>query len=163
MLKTIDAFLWRRCNKATIDTLVGDSPGQYHITLSTSGFDLFFRGLTSQNPTDRGGYDYIIPLEPFTGKAAVARHDLTIRNMGPRSKRRDWNIPSQRPGSAYELWRVGRAFLTRSDVGDKDFIIIARDVDNGFHGRWIQSANYNDLPDKMRQAMDVSDVGWQNI
>jgi hypothetical protein len=163
MLKAVNAFLWRRCNKATIDSLVGDSRGQYHITLKTGEFDSFFRGINSQKPTDLGGYDYIVRLESFTGTVAVERHDITIRYMGAKSARKDWNIPSQRPESAYELWRVKRAFFSRSDVGDKDFIIIARDINNGFHGRWIRSVDYDDLPDEMKQVMNRSDVGWQEL
>jgi hypothetical protein len=163
MLKQVDAFLWRRCNKATIDSLVGDSAGQYHITLSTGKFEGFFQGLTRENTTDRDGYDFIVPFESFTGKDPVAQQNLTIRYMGPKSARKDWNIPSQRPQSAYELWRLGRAFSSRSDVGDKDFIVIARDVDNGFHGRWIKSTDFEHLPDDMKRAMSESDVGWKKL
>lgn len=163
MHKVVNAFLWRQCNKATVDSLLGESRGQYDIRLGSGKYDAFFQGAQSQNQTQLGGYDYIINIHPFTGKNEVEAHSLTVRFMGPNSSRKDWYIRSQRPESAYELWRMGRGFSARSDVGDKDFIVIARDTDNDFHARWIRSADFDHLPDRMKEAMEKRDSGWQEL
>jgi len=160
--KELDAFLWRKCNQATLDTLLGVSEGQYHIALSRQDFSPFLRGLSQNKPTDKGGYEFNVPIQPFDGPGAVPLSEIVIRYMGPESGRKDWNIRAQRPGSAYELWRE-RGYVSRQSVGDNDFIIIARDINNGFHGRWIRSADFVALPEEMKMPMTKSEVGWQAL
>lgn len=163
MHKELDAFLWRSCNKATLDTLLDVSRGQYDIRLTKRDFDSFFRSLAPHSLTDLGGYSITVPLQPFTGANPIALSKIVVRHLGPESGRKDWNISSQRMKSAYELWRIGRGFVSRDSVGEKDFIVIARDTDNGFHGRWIRSADFNALPAVMKGLMNSSEVGWAEL
>jgi hypothetical protein len=163
MRKELDGFLWRSCNRATLDTLLGVSSGQYHIALPKRDFSPFFRGLSAQNPTERGGFEFMVPIQPFSGSNPVEQRTIVVRYLGLESERKDWNIRAQRPDSAYELWRENRGFVSRQSVGDNDFIVIARDTDNGFHGRWIRSADFNALPEEMRKPMINSEAGWQAL
>lgn len=163
MHKELDAFLWRSCNSATLDTLLGVSDGQYHIALPRRDFENFFRGLPRQNPTKKGGYEFTVQLQPFSGHDPVELTEIVVRHMGPESERKDWNIRAQRPESAYALWRQHRGFASRQSVSDKDFIVIARDTDNGFHGRWIRSADFNALPAVMKGLMNSSEAGWAEL
>lgn len=162
MLKPIKAFLWRKCEKATLDTLNGISAGQYHIALSTEDFNDFFDGLPRINLTEKGGFDIKVPLQPFTGTDPIGAAEITVRYMGPKSARKDWNIPAQRPETAYELWRKGRGFLPESS-DFSDYIVIARDIDNCFHARWIRSADFNALPSIMKQAIQKNHTGWYQL
>lgn len=161
MRKQLDAFLWRRCNQATLDTLLGVSDGQYDIRLLKRDYIPFFRGLTQTNPTKLNGFDIVLTIQPFNGSNPVQMGELVIRYMGPLSKRKDWNIRSQRPTTAYELWRDKRGFETRANVGQYDFIIIARDTDNDFHARWIRTEDFKSLPLKMQQHMTKVEAGWE--
>lgn len=163
MQKELDAFLWRNCNKATLDTLLDVSKGQYDIRLTKRNFDNFFRDLSPRYPTQLGGYSLIVPLQPFTGDNPIGLSEIVVRHLGPRSERKDWNISSQRKEAAYELWREGRGFVSRKSVGEKDFIVIARDIDNGFHGRWIRSADFDALPAAMKNRMSTSEAGWATL
>lgn len=163
MRKVLDAFLWRKCNAATLDSLMGVSRGQYHITLQAHDYVPFFRNLGQTNPTPRGGFEIIVPLQPFTGANPVKGTNITVRFMGSSSARRDWNIRSQRPETAYELWREGRGFANPATVGDQDYIIIARDTDNGFHARWLRTPDFRNIPIEMREHMNGSDAGWHSL
>ncbi|WP_164706994.1 hypothetical protein, partial [Pseudomonas viridiflava] len=157
MRKELDAFLWRSCNKATLDSLLDVSRGQYDVRLTKRDYERFFRGLSPHAPTALDGYNITVALQPFSGINPVGEAQIVVRYLGPKSSRKDWIISSQRPDSAYELWRENRGFVSRQSVGEKDFIVIARDVDNGFHGRWIRSEDFNTLPDVMRQPMNSSE------
>lgn len=163
MRKELDGFLWRICNRATLDTLLGVSKGQYHIAVPKRDFEPFFRGLSKQNPTKRGGFEFVVPLQPFTGVSAVDQSSIVVRYLGAESTRKDWNFSSQRPDSAYELWRPNRGFISRQSVGEKDFLVIVRDTDNGFHARWIRSVDFDALPEKMRNLMIKSEAGWHTL
>ncbi len=160
MQKPIDAILWRRANRATLDTLLGQSRGQYHITLQTHEYTQFFKGISKKAPTSLGGFDLEIPIEPFTGANPVPTEVVVIRFMGDSSTRKDWNIPSQRPETAYPLWRPERAFRSVKDAGDLEYLVIARDVESGFHARWIRTDDFAFLPDTVQKLLKTHDAGW---
>lgn len=163
MLVRVDAILWRRCNTATIDTLLGLSRGQYHITLQTHSYDEFFVGLAKHNPTDLGGHEYHVPIASFTGTSPVPERTLVVRYMGPRSARQDWNISAQRPDTAYELWRPDRGFIDRASAGDRDFLVIIRDGTQNFHARWIRSVDFPVLPPVIQEHMLRTAAGWVKL
>jgi len=160
---TIEAVLWRRVNQATISTLQGESPGQYDIRLgSTADFDGFFAGLARNNDTPLGGFDLQVPLHAFEGREPVSQETLTIRYMGAGAARKnDWYIPSQRPTTAYALWRQGRglkAGYTYSDA-TSPFLYILRDTAGEFHARWIELDQLPQLPQGFSEILGSADVG----
>ncbi|WP_395770252.1 hypothetical protein [Arenimonas sp.] len=163
MLKPVNAILWRKCNQATIDTLEGVSNGQYHIALQTHDYSRFFIGVEKKNNTGLGGYELDVPIEPFSGQNPVDALTLTFKYMGQTSARKDWNIPAQRPDTAYPLWRKGRGYSSRKTVGTHDYIVIARDTDGSFHARWVRSADFIAIPEKLRTLMLASDAGWSEV
>lgn len=163
MLKRVNAIFWRRCNQATFDSLNGNSRGQYDIRLTRQNFEQFFAGVPHTGTTALGGYDVVVPLEPYTGSQPVAATSITIRYMGEKSARKDWNIPSQRPDSAYPLWRPGRGIGTTFNTDDREYVLIARDVDGNFHARWINDADFSALPTEVQQIMESSEVGWRSL
>ncbi len=163
MLTRVDAILWRKCNQATFDSLIGHSKGQYHIGLSKGDFESFFIGLSQSSVTDLDGYDLVVPIQEFTGPQPVPEANITVRFMGPKSARRDWNIPSQRPGTAYTLWQPGRGMGTTFSAGAHEYVLIVRDLDGNFHARWVNSTDFDALPMVVQEIMRSKEVGWRSL
>jgi hypothetical protein len=156
----IDAILWRKWNQATFDTLIGESRGQYHITLTTlPELSDFFASADQTDDTDIGGFTLTFEVQPFEGDPPVDRQELSVRFMGSESARRDWNIPSQRPETAYPLWRVGRGPPTQYSKTLREYLIIVRDVNGGYHARWISDGEFDNLPALVRSKMQAKGVG----
>ena len=163
MLKNVDAILWRRCNQATFDSLNGNSRGQYDIRLTRGDFELFFLGVPQINSTELGGFDLEVQFQPFTGPQPVAATSVTIRFMGQNSARRDWNIPSQRPDTAYPLWRPGRGVDATFNANAHEYVLIARDIDGNFHARWIKDAAFSMLPTNVQEILNSREVAWRML
>lgn len=150
-LVPIDAILWRRLQQANYDSLDGLSAGQYDIRLGRDDdVATFFAGVPQLNLTPLGGYDLQVPVAAFNGTSPVPQMELRVRYMGPQSQRKDWNIPSQRPDTAYPLWRLSRSNPNRLA---ENFVIIVRDVLGQFHARWLDAAAVAALPDQLRLAL----------
>lgn len=161
----VKGVLWRRVLQATIDTLTDDSKGQFHIALTTNPLIAqFFDGLPQKNPTPHGGYELDVPIAGFDGPNPVPAQSLTVRYMGPSSKRKDWNIPSQRSATAYPLWRPGRAFPAgQPPAAGTDTIVLVRDHNDGFHARWLSAAAVDTLPEPLRSTILSDEAGvWWN-
>jgi hypothetical protein len=160
VLKPISAVLWRRCNQATFDTLNGNSSGQYDIRLA-KGLDFreFFRGISPVNHTNLGGYTLEIPIQAFDGEPPVTGTELIVRFIGEKSERKDWYIPSQRPATAYELWRPGRGVGAQFNVERPEYLVLIRDYDDAFHARWISSDSISKLPIEMQQLLSSNECG----
>ncbi|MHB1638831.1 MAG: hypothetical protein ACYCUD_03190 [Candidatus Dormibacteria bacterium] len=156
----VKGLLWRICNQATYDSLHGTSQGQYDIRLTAKPVIAeFFAGLAHYDPTDLGGYTVHVPLAAFEGAHPVAESTLAVRYMGPNSERKDWNIPSQRPETAYPLWRPGRGVPDTVGAAAGDYVLIVRDIANAFHARWLRGTNLAALPSNIREAILAETVG----
>jgi hypothetical protein len=79
--------------------------------------------------------------------------------MGADSERRDWNIPSQRPETAYSLWRSGRGVQTQFDETRRDFVLLLRDTNDQFHARWIRDESFDQVPERLRALMLSKPIG----
>jgi 5-methylcytosine-specific restriction protein B len=160
--KRVSSILWRKVNQATVDTLIGKSSGQYDIRLAIpAGISDFFRGVEEEDKTERGGFSLYVPFEALEGADGVPPQTVEVRYMGPASKRKDWNIPSQRPETAYPLWRRGRGLpvgITRPP-DPPHYIVIARDTKDKFHARWLNDEDVRGLPADMKRMMQKREVG----
>lgn len=146
----VPQMLWRRVLQATIDTLDGESRGQYDIRLARpNGIAGFFDGL-AQTPNGKGGYSVKVLLEPAPG---VGPESVEVAYIGPQSARNDWRITSQRPNTAYPLWRKGTGLLPTTSAGD-DFVLLLRDPVLKYHARWLRKAERPRLP--MRVASELA-------
>lgn len=162
MKKQVAAILWRQVLQATLDTLEGESRGQYHITLTTHpGISQFFGSLERQLEGSHGGYTIAVPLEAYEGSEPVPAQTLPIKYVGPLSERRDWRIASQRPRTAYPLWREDRDPVTYV-THPKQYIVIVRDVDDKFHARWISPKGLERLPEELRRMFESRQMGIYN-
>ncbi len=160
----VKAVLWRRVLKATIDTLIGEAKTQYDIRLTADAqIAPFFDGV-AQVAGGNGGYTIHAPIAAFDGPNPVPPTTLEVHYMGSQSARKDWNLPSQRPTTAYPLWRPGRAFPKGSPPSDgTDTIILIRDDQNQFHARWLAPAGIAALPDPIRTLVNKDQAGvWWN-
>jgi 5-methylcytosine-specific restriction protein B len=158
-LVKVVAVMWRTINRASVDTLAGRSNGQYDIRLGTAEWlHNFFAGLTQEAEGDKGGFVVHVPLEALSGENPVEAQALSVKFMGADSVRKDWNIPAQRPTTAYALWRMGRGLPTNHVFAatDQNWIVIARDDDNRFHARWINSERFAALPLDLQQSISAS-------
>ncbi len=159
-LAALEAMLWRRVNKATFDSLAGASPGQYDIRLTASpDIAVFFVGLPTRDATELGGDSIDLTIEPFDGLDPVPRQELEIRYMGARSARKDWNIPSQRPETAYPLWRLGSRAAYTFDATRRDFVLILRDRGDNFHARSVTEETFAHLPETVSTLLLSKEVG----
>lgn len=156
----LSAILWRRMNRATFDTLAGNSAGQYDIRLgSDESIEEFLEGVDPQEHTELGGFTLAVPIEAFDGPNPIGPQTLHVRYMGRESARGDWNIPSQRPDTAYPLWRRGRGAPLQFQSSPHEFALLARDVHGHFHARWISEQNFNNLPPEIQTMLLQRDVG----
>lgn len=155
-------LLWRKVLNATIDTLRGRSSGQYDIRLARpEGIEEFFAGLP-RTYTDLGGYNIQVPIAATTAPVPTAATSLTVAFIGPESERRDWRIPSQRPETAYPLWRLGVGLRHDTESGT-DFIVMVRDSHGIFHARWLAGDRLELLPRELVSAMRVANSGVVQI
>jgi hypothetical protein len=158
----IEALLWRKVNKATYDTLVGISRGQYDIRLgSAPDYESFFQGVVREGETDLGGFDLTVPIAPYRGSDPVPQSTITVRHMGPGSRRKDWYIRAQRPNTAYPLWRPGRGFPSEYQHSDADspYVYIVRTVDGTFHARMASKNDLENFPEIVQRTFRSSDFG----
>lgn len=161
-MKYVQAVLWRNFNKATFDTLAGNSKGQYDIRLgSTLPLDDFFKGETRSNNTELGGFDIRIQVEGFGSSdndEYIPQQELNIRYMGSQSARKDWNIPSQRPETAYPLWVDADRYP--GTIDEKSYIILIRTVDGRYYGRLLLRSEIQTLPFAIETRIEEKkDVG----
>ena len=161
MRKPIRAIFWRRANKATVDTLTGRSQGQYDIRWSLDATSEFFEGIQQNEPTTLGGYTLAVPLQPFGGPNPVPARTIQVHFMGPSSERKDWYIRAQRPDTAYDLWRQGRGLPGDHEFAnaDRKYLLIIRDNEGLYHGRWANEATFDALPVPLKSRMKAEEVG----
>lgn len=157
VLVPIDAIMWRRLQQANFDSLDGMSRGQYDIRLGRDNdVAAFFDGVPQLNNSALGGYELRVPIAAFDGANPIQATELRVRFMGQQSERRDWNIPSQRPDTAYQLWRLNRVNPNRAA---ENYVIIARDVFGHFHARWLSATAVAALPAGLQQEMRSKNFG----
>jgi hypothetical protein len=94
-----------------------------------------------------------VPIAAFQGDDPVEATTIDVGHLGPSSQRRDWNIRSQRPETAYPLWRTGRGIPDTLEEAAGDYVLIIRDVDGAFHARWLRGSSLAALPLNIREAM----------
>jgi 5-methylcytosine-specific restriction enzyme B len=125
----------------------------------------FFRGVPQRAQTALGGFTLDVHVEAFEGANPVPAQKLIVRYMGGKSVRRDWNIPSQRPATAYPLWREGRGLPrhTRRPPSPPHYVILARDTDDKFHARWLTSEGFARLPPEVKKMAQQEEVGVYSI
>lgn len=153
----VDAILWRQVTKTNYNTLSGTAKGEYDIRLGIDDeIDSFFRGVSKTDQTALGGYTLKIDLAPLESTSPVPKTPLRVRYMGPRSSRGDWNIPSQRPDTAYPLWRLSRV---NPNQAEDNYIVIARCVDGTFHARWLKPKAFGQLPIFLQKRFSSATFG----
>lgn len=155
-MEYVHSILWRNYNQATVDTLKGESRGQYDIRLGAkSGLADFFENIPRKNLTDLGGYDVNIRLEEVrdeSGNVVCEEKILNVRFMGENSKRKDWNIPSQRPETAYPMWIQQGRFP--GEIDEKSYILLIRSTTGKFYGRVLLSDEVSLLPSELKNAVE---------
>ena len=158
---TVPRLLWRKVLAATVDTLRGRSRGQYDIRLARpAGIEDFFAGLP-RTSTELGGYNIQVPIADAESPIFVPATSMTVAYIGPQSARADWRIPSQRPDTAYPLWREGVGLLPETQAGT-DFVSLVRDPEDAFHARWLRPDDVAALPATIgeRMARGTAGVEW---
>jgi len=156
-------ILWRRVLSATIDTLRGVSRGQYDIRLGRpEGVESFFAGLPRLHQTSLGGYDLAVPVAAADRPIPVQASTIMVAYIGADSARADWRIPSQRPDTAYPLWREG-AGLSANTLPGTDFIVLVRNLDGAFHARWLRAGDVGALPHSVTAPMRSGNAGVTRV
>lgn len=153
----IRAILFRRITNTDFQALNGETRGQYDVRL-TSDPEIggFFSGLKEEAPTERGGWSKSVPFEPFEGADPVAARFHKLGFYGPEGARpNNYYFASQRPDTAYPLWRVGRAFPAHSAYEDVAgaVLVVVRDIEDRYHARWVRRDNVGTLPSVVQEVL----------
>jgi HNH endonuclease len=157
-------LLWRRANKATLDTLRGESRGQYDIRLGRKKeIAGFFEGLPQTNDHQGTRFDLWTEPEPLADATKEsAPWKLQIRRMGERSIRRDFYIRAQRPETAHPLWRPGTGPLDETEP-ETDYAVLLRTSGDRFYAGWLRSEQIESLPEDVRERMTKAQVGARTL
>ena len=152
-------LLWRRANKATLDTLRGSSRGQYDIRLGRSQpVADFFAGLPQV--ADHQGTRITIATDPTLSADATAEipgGELVIRRMSSESERRDWYIRAQRPATAHPRWRQGNG-LKAATQPETDYVLLLRTAGDRFFAGWLRGEEAAAVPTSLLEKMKGRDV-----
>lgn len=169
--KPIDAILWRSYLAATSSALWQLNTSQYYFELPRTEPDYieFFGDSVMESQDYRGNKVFTINLEPFEGENMVARYELKCVKLREGVQRAgNWQVLDQNGELAYALWQKERGPLRPFQNMDeeerqKNFIVIARDVDGCFHGRWIRDDDFLSLPPRVKHLLETKAVGWSQI
>lgn len=161
------AVLWKKATETNFKALNGEHKGEFDFRLGTDPrFREFFASLPKESPTELGGYNHSVPIEPFTGQDPVPGRTIVLRYMGPSAKRaNDTYFASQQPATTYDLWRKGRSFpdgAVYSDV-EGDRVLVVRDINGDFHARWLRRDDIASLPQPIRDAIENEERGVLEI
>lgn len=167
--KQIDAVLWRSYLTSTSDALWGERTSQYYIDFPRADYENFF-GPGAAKAVDKDGNEtFTITLERYEGLPPAETYDVTFKKLRDGTERAGtWNMNGQFTEQAYDLWQRKRGALktfANMDVNEKkrNYIVIVRDVDGLFHGRWIQASDFAALPEAIRQVLTESTAGWRKL
>jgi hypothetical protein len=167
--KLIDAVLWRSYLTSTSAALWGESTSQYYIDLPKFDYENFF-GPSSAKGVDKEKNSVIsVMLEPYEGIPAADRYELTFKKLREGTGRAgSWNMNGQHTNKAYPLWQQQRGptkSFTQMGVEEKNknFILILRDVDYKFHGRWIRETDFVLLPEVFQAILLSAPAGWRAL
>jgi hypothetical protein len=169
-LKRINAILWRKYLAATSSALWKLSKSQYYFELAGTepDYDQFFGDKATASQDERGNSLFTIQLEPFEGHPSVEAYELKFTKLRDVVERAgDWQV-HQSGENAYALWRASRGPLKSFQDMDEaerklNFIVIVRDVDGRFHGRWIPGDEFHSLPVAIQNLLISKNVGWSNL
>lgn len=170
--KQIDAILWRQYLAATSHAVWKVSTSQYYFELPDRRYQDFFGG-NCRSFTDKDANEaFTIRLEALDGAEPVAEHEVTFtKKRASASRDGKWTADSIRDGKtvrAYDLWREKRGPLKRyehldPDEKEKNYIVVARDIDGRFHGRWIRGADFDALPISIQKILMSGTAGWRKL
>ncbi len=169
--KKVDAILWRKYLAATSHAIWEVSNSQYYFELPVGNFHEFFKGNCENYVDSEGNDSFAISLEPFDGELKLGPHKVTFVRKRPGSAREGkWTVDSIRDGKAkaYGLWRRERGPISRYESlpdteKEKNYIVIARDIDGRFHGRWIRGTDFDALPVAVQNTLSSALAGWRTL
>lgn len=163
----VASVLFKRMTQINARALTGQERGQYDLRLGQNA-DIgdFFAGTAIDAGTDTnlGGWTKTVSFEPLAGSKPVPTRTARLRYMGPKSQRKDFYFASQTT-DAYDLWQPGRAFSRTASPAslEGDVVIIAKDVNNRYHARWVRSGEVATLPAALRAAIDDEGTGVWSV
>jgi HNH endonuclease len=156
-------LLWRRGNKATLDTLRGESRGQYDIRLGRkASVAEFFEGLSQVMDHDGTRMDLWTEPAPLPDESESPPWKLRIRRMSDKSKRRDMYIRAQRPETAHPLWRPGVGPTDETEP-ETDYVVLLRTASDHFYAAWLREEQLDQLPEGLRTTIGKSQVGARQL
>lgn len=167
--KQVNAILWRSYLTSTSDALWGERTNQYYIDLPKSDYENFFGGRATKSADSDGNQIFTITLEPYDGEPPAETYSLTFKKLREGTGRAgSWNMNGQFKDGAYALWQMGRGPIKQfakmnPDESKKNYILILRDLDGGFHGRWIQESDFMLLPQMLQNIIGQTSAGWKQI
>lgn len=167
--KQLDAILWRSYLTATSTALWGLSKSQYYFELPPGDYVSFFGNQAASGQDPRGNTVLTIQLEPFEGAPPVVKYELKLTKLRDGVERAGyWQVLNQYGENAYPLWQKNRGPLKsyqdmKAAERERNFIVIVRDVDCRFHGRWIRGDDFLSLPAAIQSLLTANSFGWSAL
>jgi hypothetical protein len=135
------------------------------------GYQEFIGNNCTQFIDKDGNQAFKIVLQGFEGEDSANPHEVIIAQKRSGVHREGtWTVDSIRDGSgaAYDLWRKNRGPIARyNDLPpgekDKNYIVIIRDTDGCFHGRWVRGSDFDALPNRVQEALKSENAGWRQL
>lgn len=166
----IKAILWRKYLSATSHAVWAVSSSQYYFEL-TGTYEGFFDGAARAYEDKDKNQAFAVTLEPFDGTPACGPHEVIFTKKRANAAREGrWTVDSIRDGAkkAYDLWRRERGPLMQyvdlpEPEKERNFIVIVRDVDRRFHGRWIRGTDFDALPRAIQDLLLSGNCGWRDL
>ncbi len=142
---------------------------QYYIDLPKSNYEQFFGTGAAKSFDDDQNEIFTITLQPFDGTPKEAAYSVTFKKLRAGTARAgSWNMNGQFGDKAYPLWQKGRGpTKSFSDMPkqerEKNYILILRDVDGQFHGRWVRDSDFDALPNTLQSLLKANNAGWKEL
>lgn len=156
MKLAVDSVLFRQLTNSNAEMLLGNYRGEYDLRYGRLPEILkFTAAIAEEQPTELGGWTKRIPVQPFDGSSPVEATELRLRFMGPLGVRSNDTYIASQTTDPYPLWAPARCrpgALASSDlVGD--VVVLVKDANGGFHGRYVRRDDVTALPGALQTSI----------
>lgn len=162
MKVAVQSVLFRKLTNSNADMFLGNNRGEYDLRFGRlAEIQDFTDSIAEEDPTALGGWTKRIPVQPFEGASSVPAEKLRLRFMGPSGARSNDTYIASQSSSAYPLWAPARARPGASSAADLvgDVALIVKDVDGGFHCRYVPREDLSGLPTALQASISAQEKG----
>lgn len=162
MRLAVQSVLFRKLTNSNADMFLGNNRGEYDLRFGRlAEIQDFTDSIAEEDPTALGGWTKRIPVQPFDGAPSAPASNLRLRFMGPSGARSNDTYIASQTSDPYPLWAPARARPGASTAADLagDVALLVKDVDGGFHGRYVRREDLSGLPAALQASISAHEKG----